>query len=37
MENTTALDSLLGILALLIVVGGLAMLLVGVREMGKKP
>jgi hypothetical protein len=37
MEPNTALDWMLGGLALLILIGGLWMLLSGVREMGGKP
>jgi hypothetical protein len=37
MANNTSLDWILASLALSILVGGLLMLLVGVREMGKRP
>ncbi|PSF37630.1 NAD synthetase [Aphanothece hegewaldii CCALA 016] len=37
MEANTSLDWILLSLAVLILVGGLLMLLSGVREMGKKP
>jgi hypothetical protein len=36
MENSSLLDGILGSIALLILLAGLAMLLAGVREMGKK-
>jgi hypothetical protein len=36
MENGSLLDLILGSIALLVLLGGLWMLLAGVREMGKK-
>ncbi|PSB03476.1 NAD synthetase [Merismopedia glauca CCAP 1448/3] len=37
METNTMMDSILGILALSILIGGLFMLFSGVRGMGNKP